>query len=126
MICMVVLPAGFFMVLLSDQLPVVLLGEAFFGISAGVLYYSSLYCAMVVKNASVDAGGSHEGLIGTGFALGPAAGLLGLGLTSALGGPLYGNLLGVGPIFLLCAIGAVRFTLKAGKRSEKTKALDLP
>jgi len=62
---------------------------------------------MVLKNASVDAGGAHEGLIGLGFAIGPAAGLVGTALAPALGGPLPGLLAGVGPLILLCCGAAI-------------------
>jgi MFS family permease len=92
------LPVGFFLVLLGGTLPVVLLGELIFGLSAGLVYYSALYYAMVVKNASVDAGGEHEGLIGVGFTLGPAAGLVSLSLAGPLGSAWLGNAVGIGPL----------------------------
>lgn len=71
------LPIGFALVLLGHTLVWVVLGEALFGIAAGFVYTAALYYAQLVKNASVDAGGAHEGLIGLGFALGPLAGLAG-------------------------------------------------
>jgi predicted MFS family arabinose efflux permease len=110
----VALPLGFFMVLIGPNLATVLAGEVLFGAAAGVAYYASLYYALLVKNASVDAGGAHEGLIGLGFALGPLAGLAGQALTFGGGGS--GALLAtISPIAALCLIGAFRplWTLKA-------------
>ncbi|MFZ5895769.1 MAG: MFS transporter [Myxococcota bacterium] len=82
----VCLPLGFALILLGKSLLWVLLGEALFGVAAGFVYTAALYYALLLKNASVDAGGAHEGLIGLGFALGPLAGLLG-----SLATPLFGN-----------------------------------
>ncbi len=98
----VVIPAGFFMVVFGPNTAVVLAGEALFGAAAGLLYYGALYYGMVVANASVESGGDHEGLIGLGFALGPAAGLLGVGLQHILGSEAAGMLLGIGPMFIVC------------------------
>ncbi len=107
------LPAGFFAVLFGWHLAVVLAGEIVFGIAMGITYYAALYYAMLVKDASVEAGGGHEGLIGTGFAVGPAAGLLGHALEPALGSLMLGRLLGLGGLILACASGALRALLRA-------------
>lgn len=104
---MALLPAGFAAVLLAPSVPVLLVGEVIFGTAAGVIYYASLYYALVVKNASVDAGGAHEGLIGLGFAIGPMAGLVGLYLPVA-GSELLGIVLGAAPILILCLLQATR------------------
>ena len=102
------IPAGFFMVLFGPNLATVLLGEVVFGAAAGMTYYAALTYAMVVKNAAVDAGGAHEGLIGAGFTIGPALGLLGLGLVPVLGTEVGGMLVGVGPVVLICMAAATR------------------
>lgn len=99
------LPLGFLMVLFGTNVGIVLVGEVVFGLAAGLTYYAALYYAMVVKNAAVDAGGAHEGMIGAGFAIGPAIGLLGLMLTN-ITGQGAGMLLGVAPLLLLCGAGA--------------------
>ena len=105
---MLVMPLGFFMILFGGNLPVIIAGELFFGIAAGTIYYGALYYAMVVKNASVEGGGAHEGLIGLGFVIGPAIGLVGIMLQSQLhGDKVLGNLIGVGPILLLCTVAAI-------------------
>jgi len=56
--------AGFFMVVLGQSTVVVLAGEVLFGLGLGLTYYGALYYAMVVKNASVDAGGAMRGWTG--------------------------------------------------------------
>jgi hypothetical protein len=103
-----ILPVSFFMVLFGQNLPVVLLGEALFGAAAGLAYYSALYYAQLSKNASVDAGGAHESLIGLGFALGPLAGLLGHALTGPIGGYVPAMLLSTLPLVLLFLGAALR------------------
>jgi hypothetical protein len=64
------LPGGFLMILLGPSLPILILGEVIFGVAAGFAYTAALYYALVAENASVDAGGAHEGLIGIGIGLG--------------------------------------------------------
>jgi hypothetical protein len=91
---------------------VLLAGEVLFGTAAGVIYYASLYYALVVKNASVDAGGAHEGLIGLGFAIGPIAGLVGSYLPVA-GSELLGIVVGACPILLICLVQSTRYLLRA-------------
>ncbi len=109
------LPLGFFLVVSEANLATVLAGEVVFGVAAGMTYYAALYYAMVVKNASVDAGGGHEGLIGAGFTLGPVAGLAGRQLAPTLGGPVLGMAGGVGPLVAVCAVGAARPLLRAAR-----------
>ena len=86
----VLLPVGFFLALYGGSLTQVLLGEALFGLTSGVIYCAAFYYAMVAKNASVEAGGGHEGLIGVGFAAGPAANLLSIGVAPHVGGKIVG------------------------------------
>ena len=64
-----------------------------------------------MKNASVEAGGGHEGLIGTGFALGPLAGLIGVAIQPHIGSEVGGTLRGAAPIL---PPGAVIFGFPAG------------
>jgi MFS family permease len=109
---MLFLPAGFFMALFGPNVPAVLAGELLFGIGAGAVYYGALYYALVVKNAAVEAGGVHEGIVGGGFVIGPLAGLVGNRLTRVLGGPLAGMLAGMGPVILACSAGAIWFLAK--------------
>jgi MFS family permease len=71
------LPLGFYLILYGSSLLMVISGEVLFGVTAGIAYYAALYYVMILLNAAVEAGGEHEGLIGLGFCLGPAVGLLG-------------------------------------------------
>ncbi|MBK7405656.1 MAG: hypothetical protein IPJ41_13785 [Phycisphaerales bacterium] len=56
-------------------LPGVIAGLAVLGIGNGVIYAAALYYALEVGKGEVEAGGTHEALIGVGFAGGPATGL---------------------------------------------------
>ncbi|MEM1210109.1 MAG: MFS transporter [Planctomycetota bacterium] len=94
---MVALPVGVALVLFGGTIGAVVAGELLFGLAMGGVYTTALYYAMVAKKASVDAGGSHEALIGGGFAIGPAIGLIGLAMASPMGGPIAGMLVGLGP-----------------------------
>jgi hypothetical protein len=107
-LCAVGLPAGFAAILFGGSLGTVLAGELIFGVLAGTTYYAALYYALVVQNASVDAGGAHEGLIGIGLVLGPAVGLIGQALVSLGGTEPSGILVAVAPFVLICWLGALR------------------
>lgn len=111
------MPIGFLMTLLGADLGTVLIGEVLFGVAAGLTYYAALYYAVVVKNAAVEAGGAHEGLIGSGFAVGPAIGLGGI----AFGGTATGSpgtmAVTAAPFLFLCAVGAL-WTLRGAKDGD--------
>ena len=102
------LPMGFFLALFGPTLSWVIAGEAVFGATTGVVYFGALHYALVVSNATVDAGGAHEGLIGAGFAIGPLVGLMSIGLAPRVGGELAASLLVLGPIFGLGGWLAIR------------------
>lgn len=101
-------PIGFAAIAFGGSLGVVLLGELAFGVLAGFSYYAALYYALVVQNASVDAGGDHEGLIGIGLVVGPAIGLIGHGLTQLGGAQPLGIVAAALPFVLACWLGALR------------------
>ncbi len=71
---------GFALVVTGPTIATVLAGLACLGLGLGVIYYAALYYAMAVGRAQVEAGGTHEGLIGAGYAIGPLAGLAGVAL----------------------------------------------
>ena len=96
------LPIGFLLVLFAPDTAVAIAGQAVFGACAGQVYFIALYHAMVLHNASVEAGGHHEALIGLGFALGPAIGLGGTALADLTGGATSGMLLAVLPCVAAC------------------------
>lgn len=71
----VFLIAGFLLVLLAGNLWVVVFAQILFGAATGLLYYSSLFYAMDVGEASQgEHGGLHEAAIGLGICVGPALG----------------------------------------------------
>jgi len=118
---MLALPAGFFMIILGPNITIVLLGELLFGFAAGMSYSSALYCAMVVKEASVDAGGGHESMIGLGFVIGPLAGLLGELLSDITGSHALGYLTAMGPVLLVCiTAGSWQLAIGNWQRQRQT------
>lgn len=104
-LCAVTLPAGFAAVLFGPTLVWVVAGELMFGLSTGIVYYAALYYALAIKNAAVEAGGGHEALVGGGFVLGPAGGLIGMGLAGAMHSPVAGMLIGAAPLIAVCLLG---------------------
>ncbi len=115
----VVLPIGFLMILLCEKLattfePRLLLliaGQLLAGTCGPAAYATGLYYAMVLHNASVDAGGEHEGMAAIGLALGPGAAIVGrsISLSSSVG-----TIVGVAPVWCFCALRSARALLKAG------------
>lgn len=77
---------GFIVSLVSGSVLPVLLGLGMFGTGQGLVYYSALYYGMAVGHAKVESGGMHEAVIGIGFLIGPALGLLGQSFTGDAGG----------------------------------------
>ncbi len=73
----VLLAGGFAIVVTIPSVPVIVIGLALFGAGHGIIYYAALYYALRVGCAGIDAGGTHEALIGLGYVVGPAAGLCG-------------------------------------------------
>ena len=106
-LAMIALPLGFFMVILGASLPVVIVGEMLFGLAAGLSYSSAMYCAMVVKDASVDAGGGHELMIGFGLMIGPLAGLAGDWIKTAADSQPTGYVTAMAPLLGVCIIAAI-------------------
>jgi MFS family permease len=74
--------AGFALTLLAPSVLWACVGLALFGVGLGGIYTGALYYVMEVGASEVEAGGTHEALIGGGYALGPAIGLAGLWLAS--------------------------------------------
>jgi hypothetical protein len=114
------LPLGFALVLFGPSMVAVVPGELLFGAAMGFLYTAALYYAQIVQNASVDAGGAHEALIGLGYVLGPGAGLIGSALAhgEGPGTPAYvrGMSIACFPLVLACSLGAL-WPLIRGRRS---------
>jgi MFS family permease len=120
-----VLPPAFAMVLLPSSTGMILAGELACGLAAGLTYYSSLYYAMVVKNAAVDAGGAHESLVGLGFAVGPLMALAGSWITRTIHcGPWCGVMAGATPVILLCMIAGLWPLLRMPRKRELNQLTD--
>ncbi|MEN6639534.1 MAG: MFS transporter [Smithella sp.] len=89
----------FFGLLMTQSIGLLLVAQAGFGLSIGLIYYSSLYYSMnVTENQSSNAG-LHEAMIGAGLFIGPAAGAATLYLVPAaigIGAWSVGGLLCVG------------------------------
>jgi len=64
--------------LLVENLAVVVMSQLVFGVSVGVIYYSSLFYSMDVGETKGEHGGLHEALIGVGLCGGPAIGTVAL------------------------------------------------
>jgi predicted MFS family arabinose efflux permease len=76
--------AGFVMLLLADQLWLLILAQLVFGVSTGLIYYSSLFYSMDVgEDTRGEHGGVHEAAIGLGIFLGPGLGAAGQYLAPA-------------------------------------------
>jgi MFS family permease len=89
----------FFGLLMTQSIGLLLVAQAGFGLSIGLIYYSSLHYSMnVTENQSSNAG-LHEAMIGAGLFIGPAAGAATLYLVPAaigIGAWSVGGLLCVG------------------------------
>ncbi len=69
---------GFFVAMMAGSVGLLIAALAAFGIGQAMLYYASLYYAMSVGHAEVEAGGHFEALIGAGYIIGPVASLIGM------------------------------------------------
>ncbi len=77
---------GFALTLLAPNLATACVGLALFGFGLGGIYTGALYYVMEVGASEVEAGGTHEALIGSGYTLGPLIGLVGLWAVQGDGG----------------------------------------
>lgn len=76
----VLMGAGFTAAVLCSSfgslgLPVLIVGLFAFGLGMAAIYVGALYYVMEVGHGGVEAGGSHEAIIGVGYSLGPVCGL---------------------------------------------------
>ena len=115
---------SFIVVLSLPQVSVVLLAaQALFGLAVALLYSSSLYYAMHVSSGAGGHAGVHEALIGLGAAVGPLAGALaGGGSTAAPGRIPPAIVLAVGMVLAAGFAAAAALGLRAGPRSATAKA----
>jgi len=120
----ILIPIGFLLALSGGRGDLIAVGLVMFGASHGVSYYASLYYAMVTGNAAVKSAGTHEGLVGAGFILGPTAALVGRGLGSLWHQAALGILAGVSPIVAFGAVGGLWPLLRANHRGSKQPSID--
>ena len=112
----VALFGGFALIMFSRSTIGIVTGLVIFGAAMGAIYYMGLYYAMVMGDADVDAGGTHEALIGVGYAAGPLASLGGKfvgalafgGAATALASGVFTVAGGVAAIWTIPAIRAWR------------------
>jgi Major Facilitator Superfamily len=109
------LALGFATAVAAPSEPVLIVGLAALGLGQGAIYYSAIYYGLAIGGAEVDAGGIHEALVGAGYFLGPALGLLSL---SAGAGPsvFIGLVLGV------LAVGFTVAVVRAGRARSQSIA----
>ncbi len=97
--------ACFAIILLSMQVWLIVVAQVVFGLSVGLIYYSSLFYSLDVGESKGKEGGFHEAAIGLGTFLAPVAGFAGLqfshGKISAMIGSISGLLLFGLILFLL-------------------------
>jgi hypothetical protein len=92
------------MAALAPNTATLVAGLVAIGIGHGLLYYSALYYAMRLERADIDAGGTHEALIGVGYVVGPGAALAG-GMWNGAEGIVTVELIVLGLAMLLVGDG---------------------
>ncbi|MFG0284117.1 MAG: hypothetical protein ACF8R7_06805 [Phycisphaerales bacterium JB039] len=90
-------------------LPTLLAGLALFGLAVGAIYHAAFHYAMEVGEAAVDAAGVHEALIGAGYTVGPACGLVLWGLAGA--GVIHTERLEVLLVAVICGLATALLTI---------------
>lgn len=76
----------FFGFLMAQSIGLLLVAQVGFGLSIGLIYYSSLYYSMNVTEKHASSAGFHEAMIGVGLFIGPAFGAATLYLVPAASG----------------------------------------
>lgn len=72
------LMAGFAAFLIASNLWCLVIAQVIFGLSVGLIYYSSLFYSMDVGDRKGEHGGVHEAVMGVGNCIGPFVGAAGL------------------------------------------------
>ena len=82
----VLMIACFAGMLLSPSIVLLVAAQIVFGLSIGLIYYSSLYYSMDASEERGAHGGFHEALIGIGLFVGPAVGATSLAMVPSMSG----------------------------------------
>jgi hypothetical protein len=119
--------AGFGLAVAGLSIGLMIAGLTLFGVGMGVIYYATLYYTMSVGRAEVEAGGAFEGLIGIGYTIGPATGLLGLAVSmqaQTLGYEVRDGAAVVAVVWLLIGLSAIGIAqpYRQARRSRKLAA----
>lgn len=109
------LSLGFAVAVAAPSEPVLVFGLAALGLGQGTIYYSAIYYGLAVGAAEVDAGGIHEALVGAGYFLGPALGLL--SFAADAGTPVF-----IGLVLGVLAVGFVVAVVRAGRARSQSIA----
>jgi predicted MFS family arabinose efflux permease len=99
------LVAGFAALLIGREFLVLVLAQMMFGLSVGLIYYSSLFYSMDVGETKGEHGGLHEAAMGAGNCVGPAMAATALLLapqTANAGAYAVSALLTAGFVGLIC------------------------
>lgn len=104
---MIAMSIGLAVTFAAASLPILICGLILFGIGMGVTYYAAIYYALSVGRAEVEAGGTHEALIGGGYMVGPVIGLGTLQFGSENGSNTFFPL--AISVFALMAVGVICF-----------------
>lgn len=120
------LPLGAGLVLLSSSPYGWLAGQVIFGAAVGGGYFTALYYAMVVKHASVEGSGTHEGLGALGGVAGPAFALAGNALASGGVTPTQGAAIALSPFLAFLLVGAALPLLRSIPPRSRDPAPPLP
>jgi predicted MFS family arabinose efflux permease len=102
---------SFAVILVVPALAVVLLAQIFFGVTIGLIYYSSLFYSMDASDTKSEHGGIHEAAIGAGNCIGPAVGAAALEFL-----PQFQNSGAIAvSVLLLCGFGGLVGIWKTAK-----------
>jgi len=115
----IVMVSSYTGMLLAESLFILILSQIAFGISIGIIYYSSLYYSMHASDEKGANGGLHEAMIGGGLFVGPAFGAACIYLVPAFSysSGLPVNALLVAGFISIAWMGRFRFT--AGKKNKQ-------
>lgn len=97
-------------------------GLAGFGLGIACVYAGAFYYAMEVGAARVEAGGSHEALIGAGYAAGPAAGLAAVAVAGEADGAFDPAFVGTSAAMCLLIALVAWGVLGRSPRTEKPRS----
>ena len=82
-IAVAMMAIGFVSIFMASGMVLLFTGLVLFGGGMGIAYYAGLYYAMAVGRAGLNASGTHEALIGAGYTVGPAVGMLSIASTQS-------------------------------------------